>query len=134
MRDAFVWLSVQTREVQARVNSLFALDYEFSTIDNHSGSYCSSYPLEIVILERSKGASQRKPCNPDDPDTCDPSPEASPECYHGSAVNDSTRLEPYFAQTQFARCHGRFVVPVLLLGDKPNMPPLITLLRTNSFH
>ena len=46
--------------MQHRVNALFSRDYEITTIDNSDGSYCSSYPLELVVLEREKAANSRR--------------------------------------------------------------------------
>ena len=80
-------------QIQGHVNALFARDYEFSIVKNVNGELCSTYPEEIIILERARGS-------------------------HTPAANDAEKLRELFRESRFARVRGRFVVPVLLLGNK----------------
>mmetsp|Transcript_7263 Transcript_7263/g.13551 ORF Transcript_7263/g.13551 Transcript_7263/m.13551 type:complete len:1047 (+) Transcript_7263:186-3326(+) len=82
------------RGVQDNVNGLFSKDYTVKTINNEDGSYCSSYPLDLVILENHKNTAKTEPLN---------------------LTND---LREQFQRGKFARVRGRFPIPVILWNNK----------------
>eukprot|EP01102_Stenamoeba_stenopodia_P020663 TRINITY_DN8145_c0_g1_i1.p1 TRINITY_DN8145_c0_g1~~TRINITY_DN8145_c0_g1_i1.p1 ORF type:complete len:567 (-),score=131.08 TRINITY_DN8145_c0_g1_i1:295-1995(-) len=81
-------------ELQKNCNMLFAKDYETSIIPNHNGEYCVTYPLELVIIERSKHSDDEQ------------------------NVNDADSLKSLFFRSRFARVRARFPVPVILFRGK----------------
>eukprot|EP00467_Chlorarachnion_reptans_P019228 CAMPEP_0114521622 /NCGR_PEP_ID=MMETSP0109-20121206/20283_1 /TAXON_ID=29199 /ORGANISM="Chlorarachnion reptans, Strain CCCM449" /LENGTH=657 /DNA_ID=CAMNT_0001702737 /DNA_START=322 /DNA_END=2296 /DNA_ORIENTATION=+ len=77
---------------QKKCNDLFARDYVFRTIDNADGTFCKSYPPELIIIQKSKDS--------------------------GAPTNAVQALTDRFRQGRFARVRGRFPIPVILWKGK----------------
>jgi len=82
----------EMKAVQAKANALFAVDYVISILDNTSGKYCNTYPLELVILESHRNGTAARL----------------------GKINDAQTLSVNFLGSRFSRVHGRFVVPTIL--------------------
>eukprot|EP00471_Norrisiella_sphaerica_P005778 CAMPEP_0184479946 /NCGR_PEP_ID=MMETSP0113_2-20130426/1465_1 /TAXON_ID=91329 /ORGANISM="Norrisiella sphaerica, Strain BC52" /LENGTH=790 /DNA_ID=CAMNT_0026858123 /DNA_START=88 /DNA_END=2457 /DNA_ORIENTATION=+ len=87
-------LSKDMRAVQDTCNELFSRDYSIKTINNTDGSFCSSYPLDLIILEKPRTSEARE------------------------ALNRIGDLKERFLQGRFARVRGRFPIPVILWRNK----------------
>mmetsp|Transcript_15760 Transcript_15760/g.30790 ORF Transcript_15760/g.30790 Transcript_15760/m.30790 type:complete len:808 (-) Transcript_15760:236-2659(-) len=82
------------RNVQTLCNDLFAKDYEIGLLDNEDGSYCSSYPLDLIIVKKERRTENAK------------------------SLNTSHDLGEHFLRGRFARVRGRFPIPVILWNNK----------------
>mmetsp|Transcript_41992 Transcript_41992/g.68174 ORF Transcript_41992/g.68174 Transcript_41992/m.68174 type:complete len:868 (-) Transcript_41992:281-2884(-) len=83
------------RSVQDACNRLFSRDYVIKTINNTDGSFCSSYPLDLIILQKQKDAPSTIP-----------------------TLNQTQDLRERFLRGRFARVRGRFPIPVILWNNK----------------
>ncbi len=80
------------QSVQKHVTLLFDKDYEVKSIDNSDGRLCVTYPLELLVLEKSR--------------------------HGGPRVNDRSQLVDVVTAASATRVHGRFAFPVLLVRDR----------------
>mmetsp|Transcript_13316 Transcript_13316/g.19925 ORF Transcript_13316/g.19925 Transcript_13316/m.19925 type:complete len:916 (+) Transcript_13316:149-2896(+) len=85
--------SKDARAVQDACNELFSRDYTCKLIDNTDGSYCSSYPLDLIIPERPRNTSI-------------------------APLNQVKELSQVFQNGKFARVRGRFPIPVIIWNNK----------------
>lgn len=94
--------SAEFRQVQERVNELFDRDYHVSLLENAHGELCTTYPLQLVLLENEKKGPYRwdEACGP------------------RQRVNDKDQLKRLLRESRFSRVHGRFVVPSILVRNK----------------
>jgi len=86
--------SKMVKDVQTMCNDLFAKDYEIGLLNNEDGSYCSSYPLDLIIIKKERQTENAK------------------------SLNTSHDLGEHFLRGRFARVRGRFPIPVILWNDK----------------
>ena len=100
------------RAVQRRCNELFKLDYEYSIIDNADGQFCSSYPLDIVVLERERVASSGDSLGSGGDNRTAASKTVPPP------LNSADDLRARFQRGRFGRVRGRFPVPVIIWNGK----------------
>ena len=89
------------------MNALFASDYQIALLENKHGELCSTYPPQIILLEREVHDNKQT----DSPSDSSSSPPSASSCI-------SHHLEHLMHESRFARVHGRFVVPVIFIQGK----------------
>eukprot|EP00011_Vannellida_sp_DIVA3-517-6-12_P013579 CAMPEP_0114624268 /NCGR_PEP_ID=MMETSP0168-20121206/10681_1 /TAXON_ID=95228 ORGANISM="Vannella sp., Strain DIVA3 517/6/12" /NCGR_SAMPLE_ID=MMETSP0168 /ASSEMBLY_ACC=CAM_ASM_000044 /LENGTH=576 /DNA_ID=CAMNT_0001835541 /DNA_START=103 /DNA_END=1830 /DNA_ORIENTATION=- len=87
-------LDSELQAIQEKVNKLFKCDYVVSTISNREGELCTTYPPEIVVIERERLGDM------------------------GRMMNDAVALASLMEEARFARVRARFPVPVLTFRGK----------------
>ncbi|XP_071943784.1 phosphatidylinositol-3,5-bisphosphate 3-phosphatase MTMR14-like [Antedon mediterranea] len=77
---------------------LFRKDYHFFTIPNANGELCGQYPKNLVVLEYEH--------------------KNHADTSRVESIYDKNKLRTLFSQSSFARCRGRFPMPVILYNGK----------------
>lgn len=108
-------LDSELQAIQERCTRLFKCDYEVGTIGNREGELCTTYPPELVIIERERHSNNNSGCGGGG-GGCEGNSTSGPASR--AAVNDVTALAALMEAARFARVRARFPVPVLCFRGK----------------
>jgi myotubularin-related protein 14 len=106
----------QNEAALKRCLHLFAQDYAVETISNTSGELCSHYPGKLIIPERNH--SERSSNNEVLSSVNASSRRRFSSCGVEKPAAAASHLSDIMQKARFARCRSRFVVPVILYGNK----------------